>query len=152
MHKIIDLVRNCSGALVGAAVDPLEFSNCFFDLLEKNITAIPAPLEEFYKLANGISYDGNEIYSIGFKATHDPDSGYSLKDIYAANLDFHYYYKRAAGYKSSFLLFGNADEERFIFDLETGKYLIAAREDLMIYESFDDFTDFLNYLFGSLHP
>jgi|GEM_PF-3352250 len=96
-----------------------------------------------YFIHDGLSYDGVELFSIAHDALIEKEF-YTLPDIVAQNINFRDRHPDS----SKYILLGKTDEDLILYDAEGEEFLLAAREDLLIYQSFSDISVLLSLLWG----
>jgi len=112
---------------------------------EEGFPGLDDCMYDLYKVSDGVAYNGVELFSCLPDSLMDGD--YTLPDIISSNQSFRQYYSDYEDYKESFIYLGRTDEDLLLFDAELGKYLICAREDLMVYEEAVTFEAFIRKVF-----
>lgn len=113
--------------------DFLDFARSVYGLV------IPAEFAEFWKIQNGLEYDGNVFYHVDAEWVDDinPLDVATNNAIIASNIIWHEVEEQR---RYTFLGDGNIDW--FVYDVAREKYLILDKpsgEEMEIFDTFDEF-------------
>lgn len=142
---LIDKIKKEDLFPLGKPVSPASYTEFKKRMCAEGFPEIEPPMYEFFRLVDGIAYNGIEIFSVNPRAFREGD--YTLPDIISSNRQFRDYYSDRESFRNSFLYLGRTDEDLLIFDSQSKMYMICAREDFMAYEETPRFEDFLEMVF-----
>ncbi len=146
IENVVNRLRKNRYATLSTPLKKEDFLAIKDMMEEEGFPTIEDGMFELFRFLDGIAYNGVELFCCYPGALRE--GNYSLPDIISSNREFREYYSRHEEYKDSFLYIGRTDEDLVLFDAENGKYLICAREDLMVYEETDNFADLVQMVFN----
>ena len=157
--EICEILHGDPGALFPPPATKKDFAECYADLKALALphffmpNPLPKGLMNFLKQHNGFSWNGIEFF--GAQTIYRPDgpSAYKLMDIVRMNLDYYrndtvFHEKFGDMCGSSFLVFGRADEDIYMYNSKTEKYEVRDRTDREVYEEYDGFAAFFEHVVG----
>ncbi|QIM16610.1 hypothetical protein G7067_09650 [Leucobacter insecticola] len=100
---------------------------------------IPVEFAEFWKLQNGLEFDGNVFYHVDESSNEDidPSDVSTNNSIIATNAIWR---ENEGNPRYTFLGDGNIDW--YVYDTESGRYLVLDKSSAEIMETFDNFEEF----------
>lgn len=125
------------GAMVVRPASPTDATLCQRELKALGYPAMPQGYLEFLHRANGIAWNGIELF--GTDKVTDPESNYTLSDIVTENEKMTS--RKELGER---LLLGRSGGDIYCFDVMDGCFEILDRLDLARMESFQAFDDFFS--------
>lgn len=130
--NINETIQNLDkGALVNLPASDHDIIKCNQELTKSNISPLPNDFIEFLKIANGIEFNGMQIF--GTK------KGEILK-FTIQNRDYREDYDDI----SNLLFFGRIDDDLYTYNLRTQKYEARDICSLDIWDAYDTFYDFFS--------
>lgn len=144
LSNIINKIKENKNIFTGNPEDN-SFINSLSDRLKKlNISPLSDELIQFYQSINGMMYNGIEIFSYSLEKVIEPESSYTLIDLYEFNRSITYSKKWQS--INGLLIFGKSDEEFYAVNSSRNKYSLLAREDYAVYKIFNSLAEFLYYI------
>jgi len=97
---------------------------------------LPHPSEsEFwidYLCHDGIAFNGGCLFSVS-SADNTGSFDFHIPHLFDENFEFHQKYRNCTFYSKGLYLIGRNDDCLTLYDTTSSNYLIAAREDLLVY-------------------
>jgi len=139
MKTIVEKLKKTNGSLLGKPASSSEIAAISSKMQRIGFPDMPEELKKLLKIADGLFYNGVEIWPCDPDNVHDPD--FRPRSIIEVN-------KKMA--MSSFsrkwpdsLIFGQSDEEIYCYSSMQNKFLIIERTGFGIYYDFDDLKSLL---------
>ncbi|HBZ67806.1 MAG TPA: hypothetical protein DEO70_13310 [Bacteroidales bacterium] len=139
MKTIVEKLKKTNGSLLGKPASSAEIAAVSSKMQRTGFPEMPEELKKLLKIADGIFYNGIEIWPCDADNVHDPD--FRPRSIMEVN-------KKMA--MSSFsrkwpdsLIIGQSDEEIYCFSSRQNKYFIIDRTGFEAYYDFDDLKSLL---------
>lgn len=144
MKTVVAKIKNAEGALLGKPAPSTEIAAVSSKLERSGFPAIPEELKKLLKIADGIFFNGIEIWPCDPDNVHDPD--FRPRSLQEVN-------KRMA--MSSFsrkwpesLVFGQSDEEVYSYSARLNQFLILDRTGYDAFYEFPDLKSLLEKVIG----
>ncbi|MDR6865500.1 hypothetical protein J2Y69_000082 [Microbacterium resistens] len=102
---------------------------------------IPAEFAEFWRIQNGLEYDGNVFYHVDVELSDDinPLDVSTNNAIIASNIIWH-----GVEEQRRYTFLGDGNIDWFVYDIEREKYLILDKPSAEEMEMFDTFDEFFS--------
>ena len=139
MKTVVAKLKTADGALLGKPAPATEIAAVSSKMQRIGFPEMPEELKKLLKIADGLFYNGIEIWPSDPDNVHDPD--FRPRSIIEAN-------KKMA--MSSFarkwpqsLIIGQSDEEIYCYSALQKKFVIIDRTGYEVYYEFDDLKSLL---------
>jgi len=139
IYKSYDDILNAvveHGAMIVRPATEKDLKLCQKDMKEMEFPPIPQQYANFLSQLNGFAWNGIEFFSTD--QVTDPETNFMLNDIVSANELFVEYNNDFLNVKN-YILLGRADDDLYVYNMESGRYEVLDMTGRDVMEDFETF-------------